>query len=276
MLINFETEKLKMINDLARISTAVSEDQISRYIMELKAEEQCIYIEQHSKNGNVSVSMKIEDTSIKEDAEIPIYDTKEFKEILDIIDDDVIDIRVEKKKLVIETSKDVINLPIYERTNEEIESIESLKSLFTSRDFGDKKCCFIGHIDKETNKPKPDATVKIDLNSIKLKKIRNTFKKGLINVVVKDKTFLISIGTGKRNENKNITRAISKIDNKDPMNVKGACSIYLQDINIFHLLSSYEGYTHIDMKKNIPILMKRIFTKERIGVCYIISIREEN
>jgi hypothetical protein len=276
MLINFETKKLKMINDLARISTAVLEDQINKYTMELNAEEQCIYIEQHSRNGNVSVSMKIDDTSIKEDAEIPIYDTNEFKEILNIIDDDLIDIRVEKKKVIIETSKDIINLPSYERTNEEIESIESLKSLFTSRDFGNKKCYFIGHIDKETNKPKPDATVKIDLNSINLKKIRSVFNKGLINIIVKDNTFLISIGTGKRKQNKNITKTISKKDNKDPMFAKGECSIYLQDINCFNLLSSYEGYTHIDMKKNIPILIKRIFTKERIGVCYIVSIREEN
>lgn len=276
MLINFETKKLKMINDLVRISTAVLEDQINRYIMELNAEEQCIYIEQHSKNGSVSVSMKIDDTSIKEDAEIPIYDTKEFKEILDVIDDDKLDIRVEKKKVIIETSTDLINLPIYQRTNEEIVSIESLKSLFTSRDFGSKKCYFIGHIDKETNKPKPDATIKIDLKSINLKKIRNAFNKGLINITVKDNTFLISIGTGKRKEGKNITRAISKKDNKDPMNVKGTCSIYLQDINCFHLLSSYEGYTHIDIKNGIPILIKRTFTKERIGVCYIVSIREEN
>ena len=276
MLINFETKRLKMINDLARISTAVLEDQINKYIMELNAEEQCIYIEQHSKNGSVSVNMKINDTSIKEDAEIPIYDTEEFKKILDIIDDNMIDIRVEKKKIIIETSKDIINLPIYERTNEEIESIESLKTLFTSRKFGNKNCYFIGHIDEKTNKPKPDAIIKIDLNSINLKKIRNVFNKGLINVVVKNNSFIISIGTGKRKEGKNITRAISKKDNKDPMNIKGECSIFLQDINCFHLLSSYEGYTHIDMKKNTPILIKRTFTKERIGVCYIVSIREKN
>lgn len=275
MLINFEVSKLKMINDLARIATATQSDKIDKYIMELSAKDKCIYIEQYNSSTSISVSMKIDDPDIKEDAEIPIYDTDEFNDILELIDDDKIDISKENNEIKIITTKDNIKLPIYERTSKEQTGINSLKSLFTNRNYGNEKCYFIGHIDEKTKKPIYEATAKVDLNSINLKKIRKIFNTGLINVIVKDGNFIISIGTGKREQDKSITRVISKKDTKDPMKTKGNCSMLIKDINCFNLLAGYEGYTLIDMKKDVPLVVKRVFSKERIGVCYIVSIREE-
>jgi len=285
MLKNMNKKDLIAINHLVQVSTAGKDDKIIKYIIELNAEEKALFVEVFQPSGKFAVCLRKEMEDITEDELIPIVDSIEFDDILTkIIEGDEIDLSVKNNKVLIKSSKDnvddYIELPYFEEDDEEKQSRENVKTAFKTRKYGTRNNILTFYERANKEDPKADATCKIDLKKLNIKNIATVFNKGAIEIGAKKGKFYITVGGGKQKQSKNITRTIKKRETKDPetkdpMNIKGMCTVLLQDTSCFSLLSSYSGLVNIDMKKDFPLVLKKKIAEHRIGVCYLISLLEE-
>ena len=282
MLKEMNKKDLIAINKLVRIPTASTEDRIEKYVIELNKEEKALFVEIFQPSGKFAVCLRKEMDNITEDELIPINDSENFDNILTkVIEGDKVDISVENNKVLIKSSDnnidDDIELPYFEEEKEEAGSRENVKTAFKNRKYGNSNniLSFYERANKED--PNADATCKIDLKKLNIKNIADVFDEGAIEIGAKKGTFYLTVGAGKQKKSKNIRRTIKKgeIKDKDPMNIKGECSVLLQDTNCFSLLSSYSGFVSIDMKENFPLVLKKKIPEHRIGICYLISLLEE-
>lgn len=280
MLKEMNKKDLIAINKLVQVATADSDNKIEKYIIELNKEKKALFVEIFQPSGKFAVCLRKPMEDIVEDELIPIVDSIEFGEILTkIIDGDTVDISIKNNKVLIKASKDNIDnsieLPYFEEDDEEKQSRENIKTAFKTRKYGEKGniLTFYGRANKED--PKPDAECKIDLKKLNIKNITTIFDKGAIEISAKKGKFYLTVGGGKKKQSKNITRTIKKGETKDPMNIKGECTILLQDTNCFSMLANYSGLVHIDMKENFPLVLKKKIPEHRIGICYLISLLEE-
>jgi len=280
MLKSMNKKDLIAINQLVQVAAAGKDDKIIKYIIELNEEEKALFVEIFQPSGKFAVCLRKEMEDITEDELIPIVDSIEFNEILTkIIEGDEVDLSIKNNKVLIKSSKneinDTIELPYFEEDDEEIQSRKNVKTAFKSRKYGavNNILTFYGRANKED--PKPDATCKIDLKKLNIKNIATVFNKGAVEIGAKKGKFYLTIGGGKQKQSKNITRTIKKGESKDPMNVKGECTILLQNTSCFSSLAGYSGLVNIDMKENFPLVLKKKIAEHRIGICYMISLLEE-
>jgi len=280
MLKSMNKKDLIAINQLVQVAAAGKDDKIIKYIIELNEEEKALFVEIFQPSGKFAVCLRKEMEDITEDELIPIVDSIEFNEILTkIIEGDEVDLSIKNNKVLIKSSKneinDTIELPYFEEDDEEIQSRKNVKTAFKSRKYGavNNILTFYGRANKED--PKPDATCKIDLKKLNIKNIATVFNKGAVEIGAKKGKFYLTIGGGKQKQSKNITRTIKKGESKDPMNVKGECTILLQNTSCFSSLAGYSGLVNIDMKEGFPLVLKKKIAEHRIGICYMISLLEE-
>ena len=279
-MLKMNKKDLIAINKLVQVSTADNENKIIKYIIELNKEEKALFVDIFQPSGKFAVCLRKTMEDITEDELIPIVDSVEFGEILSkVIEGDEVDISVKNNKVLIKASKDTIDdyieLPFFEEDDEEKQSRENVKTAFKTRKYGDKTniLTFYGRANEED--PKPDAECKLDLKKLNIKNIVSVFNKGAIEIGAKKGKFYLTVGGGKQKQTKNITRTVKKGETKDPMNIKGECTVLIQDTNCLSLLASYSGLVNIDMKKNFPLVLKKKIPEHRIGICYLISLLEE-
>jgi len=298
MLKEMNKKDLIAINKLVQVATADSDDKIMKYIIELNKAEKALFVEIFQPSGKFAVCLRKDMDDIVEDGLIPILDSKEFDDILTkIIDGDKVDISVKDNKVLIKASKDTINndieLPFFEEEEDEKQSRENVKTAFKTRKYGNanniltfyKKAILEKNEDikPEDIKPediKPDATCKLDIKKLNIKNITDIFDKGAIELSAKKGKFYLTVGGGKQKQAKNIRRTIKKGETKDgetkdPMNIKGECTVLIKDANCFSLLSTFSGLVNIDMKKDFPLVLKKKIPEHKIGICYLISLLED-
>lgn len=280
MLKNMNKKDLIAINNLVRIATAPSEDKIEKYVIELNKEEKALFVEIFQSSGKFAVCLRKEMNNIAKDELIPINDSTEFDNILTkIIVGDKVNISIKDNKVLIKSSddniEDDINLPYFEEDDNEKSSRENVKTAFKSRKYGNANNILTFYEIENKEDPKADAICKIDIKKLNIKNIADVFDEGAIEIGAKEGIFYITIGAGKQKQDKNITRTIKKANTEDPMNIKGECTVLLQDINCFSLLSSYSGLVNIEMKEDFPLVLKKKIPEHKIGICYLISLLEE-
>ncbi len=280
MLKKMNKKDLIAINNLVQVSTASSDDKIIKYVIEVNKEEKALFVEIFQPAGKYAVCLRKEMENITKDELIPIVDSVEFDLILTkVIEGNEVDLSVKDNKVLIKSSKDNIQnnieLPYFEEDDEEKQSGENVKTAFKTRKYGNANniLTFYERADKED--PKPDAVCKIDLKRLNIKNITTVFDKGAIEIGAKKGIFYLTIGGGKQKQSKNITRTIKKQESKDPMSIKGECTVLLQDTSCFSLLSDFSGLANIEIKKDFPLVLKKKIPEHRIGVCYLISLLEE-
>ena len=282
MLKEMNKKDLIAINNLVRVSTANSEDKIIKYVIELNAEEKALFVEIFQPSGKFAVCLRKDNiTGITKDELIPIVDSKEFDDILTkVINSEEIDLFVKNNKVHIKASKDnidnAIELPFFEEDDEEKEARENVRTAFKTRKYGIKSNILTFYEKANEEDPKPDAVCKIDLKKLNIKNLAEVFDKGAIEISAKKGKFLLAIGGGKQKQKKNIIRTIKKdVGKKDPMSIKGECTVLLKDTSCFSLLAGYSGLVYVEMKKDFPLVLKKQIPEHRIGVCYLISLLEE-
>ncbi len=280
MLKKMNKKDLIAINNLVQVSTASSDDKIIKYVIEVNKEEKALFVEIFQPAGKYAVCLRKEMENITKDELIPIVDSVEFDLILTkVIEGNEVDLSVKDNKVLIKSSKDNIQnnieLPYFEEDDEEKQSGENVKTAFKTRKYGNANniLTFYERADKED--PKPDAVCKIDLKRLNIKNITTVFDKGAIEIGAKKGIFYLTIGGGKQKQSKNITRTIKKQESKDPMSIKGECTVLLQDTSCFSLLSDFSGLANIEIKKDFPLVLKKKIPEHKIGVCYLISLLEE-
>jgi len=295
MLKEMNKKDLIEINKLVQVATADSDDKIMKYIIELNEKEKALFVEIFQPSGKFAVCLRKEMNDITEDGLIPILDSKEFNDILTkIIDGDNVDISIKDNKVLIKASKDTIDnyieLPFFEEDDDEKQSRENVKTAFKTRNYGNVNNILTFYkkaIPKDTKpediKPKdlkPDATCKLDIKKLNIKHITEVFTEGAIELSAKKGKFELTVGGGKQKKAKNIRRTVKKGETKegetkDPMNIKGECTVLIKDANCFSLLSTYSGLVNIDMKKDFPLVLKKKIPEHKIGICYLISLLED-
>lgn len=274
--IKLKVMDLIAINNLVRVYTASSDDRIKKYIIEADKEEQALFVEIFQPDGKFAVCLRKEMEDIPEDILIPIEDSEYLNKILKLYNkNDVLRLYVNEKKVIIKSNHDIIKFPYFEEDDDEKQSRENVKIAFKTRKYGsiNNILTFYGRANKED--PEPDATCKIDIKKLDIKKITSIFDMGAIEVGVIKNIFYLTIGGGKQKLSTSILRVITEGKTKDPTTISGKCSVLLQDISCFSLLASYSGFVNIDMKEDFPLVIKKEIEKHRIGVCYLMSLLEE-
>jgi len=285
MLKKMNKKDLIAINNLVQVSTASSDDKIIKYVIEVNKEEKALFVEIFQPAGKYAVCLRKEMENITKDELIPIVDSVEFDLILTkVIEGNEVDLSVKDNKVLIKSSKDnvdnYIELPYFEEDDEEKQSRENVKTAFKTRKYGSANNILTFYARANKEDPKPDAICKIDLKKLNIKNIVEVFDKGAIEIGAKKGKFYLTIGGGKQKLGKNITRTIKKREEKDPeekdpMNIKGECTVLIQDTSCFSLLSGFSGFVNIDMKEDFPLVIKKKISEHRIGICYLISLLEE-
>jgi len=276
-MLNITKKEMILINELIQVETANKQDKIIRYVIEANKDEKALLVEAFQPNGKFAVFLRKKIPDLDESFNIPIENSVEFGEILSkVIDTNEITIKIEKNKVILENKKDTIELPFFEESKTEIERKKTLQGFFETKKYGNATNMLTLYERENKDDPNPDAKCKLDLKKLNIKNITSIFNKGAVEISAKDEKFFLTIGGGKRKKSKNITRIIEKEEDKEEFKIDGECSILLQDINCISMLSKSDGITYIDMKKEFPMVLKKKFPDENIGVCYSVSLLEES
>lgn len=278
MNLKFDVKKLMLVNSL--VQGTGKENSVKKYVIELIKKDKALYVECAQEYGKFAVCLKMSDSKITNDAELFIENASEFGEILSsIIDSSEIEIEIKKNSMTLfggNKATNNIELPFYQETPDELERRTNLKNAFKQRKYGNKTTLLNYYEMKDPNDKEPDAICTIIPKELMLNKLKQVFK-GNIMLTVKEETLMASIGVDKNNKQaKNITRAITKKDEKDPTEIKGQCEVLLQDISSIIMLSGYDGTIDLEIKKDFPMVIKKKFIEEKIGVNYIVSLMVES
>lgn len=271
----FNTKRMIFINNLVKV-TNTEEDRISQYKIQVSKKDGCFYIVEYQRNGAYGVCIKGDMKDVEDDIIIPITDAKKFGSLLrNIIDTEEFELDIEDNKVVISTKKTFSEFPIYEELEEKKKALKNLRNSFQTEEFG-KFANKLRYSQREgIEEDKPDGIAKVNLNSLKLPKIKSNFN-GAVNMSITDDSLVISVGVSKKKKEKyNITRIIKKESKEDPTYAQGQCSITIMNTDCLDVLSSYDGFTYLELKENVPLIIKREFDKERVGICYMVSLLEE-
>lgn len=269
---------LVLINNLIQVSSATKENRIPNYILEFNKELGSIFVEIYQPLGRYAVCLRKEMDGITKNELIPISNSVEFGEILSkVIESEVIDLSVKDNKVIIKTPKsknmqDDITLPYYEEDEDELSARNNLKEAFYSRDYGDPDNTLTFYERSDPEDKEPSSVCKIDLQKLNIKNITEVFE-GQVEISTKNKTFFLKVGGKKA---KTIKRTIKKENKEDQMNITGECTVLLQEMSCFTMLSKFSGFVQIDLKKEYPLVLKKKFPDKKLGLCYLISMLEED
>lgn len=258
---------LIVINNLVRAGIEDYCEGIDKYIIEFNKKEKALFVEQFDPNGVYAILLRKEMENITKDELIPINNIKYFGNMLSkIIKDDEIDLFVEDNVVIIKTSKGDIKMICFEEDDDEKESREIVKNVFKTRKYGNANniVTFYERINKDD--PNPDARCEIDLE--KLGKEIFVYDEETKEIGAFKDTFYIRIN------NDDYCSIIRKEDDKDLMNIIGECTIFIDDIDCLLSLSIFSGFVNIHMKKKFPLVIIKEIPEHKIGVNYIISIKE--
>ena len=271
-MIKMNREDLIVLNDLVRVSSALSINRIKNYVIQVSKKENALIVENYQETGKYGVLLRKEMGTINKDEIISISDPDKLGEYLSrIADDDEVSLSVKDNIVLLKTKKDKLKLPCYDESEREIESRKRIGKSFTTKKYGDDDNQFTFYGREDPENPNPDAVCKIDLKKLKLKNISSIFEISYVTISAKNGKFSIGAKEKKITE---IERTIKK-EEKDAMDVEGECEIQIQDIDCINMLASYDGMTIVEMKEGFPLVLKKKLPKNRIGINYIISITED-
>ena len=277
--VKLKVRDLIVLNNLARVSTALSINRVKNYIIQVSKEENALIIEKYQEEGKYGVLIRKEMNNIPENAIISIADPDQLDKMLKLYDkNEVLELYTKKmkgynyKRLYIKNGNDIIETACHEETDREMEARKRVGKSFATKKYGEDDNLFAFYRRENPEDPNPDAVCNINLKKLNLKKLLTAFDCKYVELGAKEDYFYLKI---KEKKVTNIVRTIKKEDKDDLTSIKGECEIQIQDIDCINMLASFNGMTMIEMKERFPLVLKKKLPVNRIGVNYIISITED-